>query len=109
MFEKLRKEIGERAEQILSSEKVVRLDVDPELIWETYLENIPKEHNPIFRQRRRYDGSYDRHFVKTLGNIASIENGEIKHLWQIGEWITPHHHIGEKKLCNHPNKIWIAS
>ena len=85
MFEKLRKEIGERAEQILSSEKVVRLDVDPELIWETYLENIPKEHNPIFRQRRRYDGSYDRHFVKTLGNIASIENGEIKHLWQIGD------------------------
>ena len=81
MFEKLRKEIDERAEQILSSEKVVRLDVDPELIWETYLENIPKEHNPIFRQRRHYDGSYDRHFVKTLGNIASIENGEIKHLW----------------------------
>ena len=37
MFEKLRKEIDERAEQILSSEKVVRLDVDPELIWETYL------------------------------------------------------------------------
>ncbi len=61
------------------------MDVDPELIWETYLENIPKEHNPIFRQRRHYDGSYDRHFVKTLGNITSIENGEIKHLWQIGD------------------------
>lgn len=37
-----------------------------------YVDSIPAEFNPIFRERRYFDGQYDRNFIRRIGTIAMI-------------------------------------
>ena len=41
-------------------------------LFTTYLENIKSEDNPIFRERRYFDGNYDHNFIRRVGNLAMI-------------------------------------
>lgn len=41
-------------------------------LFSTYLENIKPEDNPIFRERRYFDGNYDHNFIRRVGNLAMI-------------------------------------
>ena len=41
-------------------------------LFTTYLENIKPEDNPIFRERRYFDGNYDHNFIRRVGNLAMI-------------------------------------
>lgn len=57
------------------------VDLDRDQLWETYLNSIPKEHNKIYRVRREYDCSHCRHFVKQIGNVVAIKDGEVESIW----------------------------
>lgn len=64
-----------------SGNPIVELDYDGD-IAEVYLENIPKEYNPIFRERRYFDGNYDKRFLRAVGNMAMItEDYKVVSLW----------------------------
>lgn len=41
-------------------------------LFTTYLENIEPNDNPIFRERRYFDGNYDHNFIRRVGNLAMI-------------------------------------
>lgn len=41
-------------------------------LFTTYLENIEPDDNPIFRERRYFDGTYDHNFIRRIGNLAMI-------------------------------------
>ena len=41
-------------------------------LFTTYLKNIKPEDNPIFRERRYFDGNYDHNFIRRVGNLAMI-------------------------------------
>lgn len=41
-------------------------------LFTTYLENIEPDDNPIFRERRYFDGTYDHNFIRRVGNLAMI-------------------------------------
>jgi len=55
--------------------------IEKDVLWEIYLSSFPEGTNEIFRERREFDCSCCRHFIKTFGNVVIIENNELKSIW----------------------------
>jgi hypothetical protein len=66
---------------LMSNNTLVRVAFDPDELWQTYLASFPEGTNPIYRVRTEHDGSYDRNFVRKLGNVAAIKDGVITTIW----------------------------
>ncbi len=62
-------------------EYLFTVNVDYDTIWNTYLDSFPAGTNEIFRERREYDCSCCRHFIRDLGRVVSIRNNEITTIW----------------------------
>jgi hypothetical protein len=57
------------------------VDVDKEILWDTYLRNFPDGTNEKFRERTSHDCTSCRHYVQGLGNVVSIKDGVISTMW----------------------------
>lgn len=76
-FKQLRLAVQAKAQELFTSAAtgrgvLVLTHADQGKLWDLYLESIPKEHNQIFRERRYYDGNYDKHFIRKLGGLKFI-------------------------------------
>lgn len=59
------------------------VEVDKEELWNLYLDSFPEGTNPIFRERTEHDCSCCRQFIKTVGNVVAIKNGQVKTIWDV--------------------------
>jgi len=57
------------------------VDVDKDVLWETYLDSFPEGTNEIFIERREHDCSYCRGFVRNFGNVVAIADRRIVSIW----------------------------
>lgn len=71
-FDKFAEAMNRQLKNMLNSgNPIVKIGVEGTL-FSLYLENIAPENNPIFRERRYFDGNYDHNYIRRLGNIAMI-------------------------------------
>lgn len=69
------------AEMLQTPTTLFVTDTDKETLWDLYLDSFPKGSNEIFRERREFDCSCCRHFIKTFGNVVSIETDGLVSIW----------------------------
>lgn len=69
------------AEMTRGTSPLYQVDCDKDKLWSLYLDSFPSEKNPIYRERTWHDCSCCRHFIKTMGGIVAIKNGEVISLW----------------------------
>ena len=78
-YTRLNKHFDDFAEEIMTQFNIMVESGNPlvrvqpkDSLFKTYLENIKPEDNPIFRERRYFDGNYDHNFIRRVGNLAMI-------------------------------------
>ena len=57
------------------------VNVDKDVLWEAYLDSFPPGTNEVFRQRRGFDCSCCRTFIKKFGNVVSVRDGKLSSIW----------------------------
>lgn len=60
------------------------LDVDRDEMWNFYLDEFPAGTNNIFKERREYDCSCCRNFIKNISNVVALkEDGSYITIWEV--------------------------
>ena len=84
MFKDFVKAIQKNLQQMSKdSSRLFTVNVDTEELYNLYLGSFPAGTNEIYRERREYDCSCCRHFIRDVGNVVSIKNGELHTIWGI--------------------------
>ena len=68
-------------EMIENAAALYQVNVDKEVLWNTYLDSFPAGKNEIYRTRREFDCSCCRHFFRDFGNVVVIKDQKITTLW----------------------------
>lgn len=69
--------------QELAKGPVFVADVDPDVLWATYLGAFPPGTDPLFRKRTEHDCSCCRQFVRRAGAVMSLHGGEVRTVWDV--------------------------
>lgn len=84
MFKDFVKAIQKNLQQMSKdSSRLFTVNVDTDELYNLYLDSFPAGTNEIYRERREYDCSCCRHFIRDVGNVVSIKNGELHTIWGV--------------------------
>ena len=60
-----------------------RVQIEKELLWQMYLSSFPKGTDPIYRTRTEHDCQACRHFIRTVGGVVAIVDGQLQSIWDV--------------------------
>ncbi len=65
----------------MSAGELFTTNVDKDVLYAAYLAAFPEGTNPVFRVNTEHDCSCCRNFIKNIGGVVSIVNGELVTVW----------------------------
>lgn len=65
----------------LSAGELYVVDLGDTDLFQFYLDSFPAGTNPIFRTRTEHDCSCCKQFIRNLGRVVAIEDGEVRTVW----------------------------
>ena len=72
-FKKFKQHMIDNFASALGSEYLFEVELDKDVLWNLYLDSFPEGTNPIFRERREFDCSCCRQFIKNIGPTVFID------------------------------------
>ncbi len=81
-FNVFKQELQQRITEMI--ENVTHLfivEVDKDELWSTYLNSFPVGANTLFRKRDEFDCSACRHFIKSFGNVVTMQDNKVTTIW----------------------------
>lgn len=82
-FRKFKKKFQENFKNLTNGvDTLFEVNVDKDELWNLYLDSFLAGTNEIYRERREYDCSCCRHFMKTFGNVVVIKDNQVHTIWE---------------------------
>ncbi|RLB78971.1 MAG: hypothetical protein DRH06_00335 [Deltaproteobacteria bacterium] len=82
MFSKLKEAISKQFEAMKNKHLFVT-DISGDVLWEAYLASFPAGTNPMHNERTEHDCQSCKRFIKSVGNVVSIEDDNLMSIWDI--------------------------
>lgn len=81
-FSELKKLLQKNFEKMTAgATHLFEVDLDKDELWNLYLDSFPEGSNEVYKNKREYDCSCCRSFVKSMGNVVAIKDNELITIW----------------------------
>lgn len=67
----------------MQKHQLFRVDVEKDTLWDAYLASYPEGTNPMFRERTEHDCQCCRQFVRSVGDVVALIDGNVESIWDI--------------------------
>lgn len=83
-FKDFKIKVQEQFQKMVDNHSMLFLtNVNKDVLWETYLNGFPEGTNEIYKERREYDCSSCKQFIRPYGNIVAIKDNKLISIWDI--------------------------
>lgn len=82
MFKKFKVAVQKRFQQ-LAKYDLFYVDIDKDAMWNAYMDAFPEGTNRIYKERREYDCQACRQFIKRVGHVVAIFDGQKQTIWDV--------------------------
>lgn len=82
-FDAFRDDVAKQVTKMTKVTESFYVDIDKDVLWETYLAAFPEGTNPIHKERTEHDCNCCKNFIRNVGGLVTITNGVITSVWDI--------------------------
>lgn len=82
-FKVLKDAVAKRFAEMCKSKQLFRTGISGDDLWFSYLSAFPDGTNPIYRVRTEHDCSCCKSFIRAVGNVVAIVDGELVSIWDV--------------------------
>ena len=75
--------LTEQFNKIAKNKMLYRVEVSKDDLWNTYINSFPQGSNNTYKTRTYHDCNCCKSFIRSMGNVVSLDNGKIESIWDI--------------------------